>query len=380
MRCAGTTSASWIPASFFVQRVGESSATEIGQVVTDPSLERIETLRFRTFAGRAGQFSEWNLSYGSATLAARSTSLYCATPVPMLTGSRAAARCRRDFGIRLHVSSGRIGRRRASEDDELPTGATIYYDYGSYHFYHGRRALFSENDPCGPIPRGRRRRRASAARPSPLRAVGPGRRKERDEDFDRYAPRRGPACPTRTAASTSSGRRRAAARGHGPGDGGSVTNYTQYSFPFGENGNTDAQTLTVVLLPPDADGVRRAESTLFWAAKPILDPNAPPTPGDRLGADILHAVFEADPKSVPTTLISPPVCGGGADEDRLCATHAIRVTRQLFQYDLDGPGLPAPDADGKLRGDCGRRRPGTGTSRRAMRWRRTCVRRARDIP
>lgn len=350
MRCAGTTSASWIPASFFVQRVGEASATEIGQIVTDPSLERIRTLRFRTFAGRVGQFSEWNLSYGAATLAARSASLYCATPVPLLTGLALPPDVAGTSGYAFTYHPGGSVGTALLKTMTLPTGATIYYDYGSYHFYHGRRALFSENDPCGPIPSGpppsQGVRRSAIATSS----GGPGRRKERDEDFDRYAPTQGPCLPytdSRQYEQRAVGVLQRAVTGPGMAD--SVANYTQYSFPFGENGNTDAQTLTVVLLPADADGARRAESTLFWAAKPIVDPNAPPTPGDRLGADILHAVFEADPNPAPTTLISPPVCGGGADEDRLCATHAIRVTRQIFQYDLDGPGMPAPDADGKMR-------------------------------
>ena len=350
MRCAGTTSASWIPASFFVQRVGEASATEIGQVVTDPSLERIRTLRFRTFAGRASQFSEWNLSYGSTTLAARSTSLYCATPVQTLAGLALPPDVAGTSGYAFTYHPGGSVGAALLKTMTLPTGATIYYDYGSYHFYHGRRALFSENDPCGPNPSGPPPSQGVRRSAISTSSGGPGRRKERDEDFDRYAPTQGPCLPytdSRQYEQRAVGVLQRAVTGPGMAD--SVTNYTQYSFPFGENGNTDAQTLTVVLLPPDADGVRRAESTLFWAAKPIVDPNAPPTPGDRLGADILHAVFEADPNPAPTTLISPPVCGGSADEDRLCATHAIRVTRRLFQYDLDGPSLPAPDADGMLR-------------------------------
>ena len=95
--------------------------------------------------------------------------------------------------------------------------------------------------------------------------------------------------------------------------------------------------------------MRRAETTLFWAARTVIDPGDPPLPGDRLGADIRTAVFESDPNPTAGTPLTTPVCGAPSEMDRLCATHAIRVTRNLYQYGPDGASLPDPDDDGNLR-------------------------------
>jgi hypothetical protein len=349
MRCAGTTAASWIPAFFRIQRVGESAPTEIGQVVVDASLERIRSLRLKTFREGASQFSQWDLSYGMLTLGNRDPSLYCPTPLWTLTGIALPADVAgtSGWGFTYHASGTAIALMKTMT---VPTGATIYYDYGNYHFYHGRRALFSPSDPCGELP----------SPPPPAQGVrrstiltdsgGPGNRPESDDGPPRYAPTQGPCLPytdSRQYEQTAVGVLQRAVSGPGLTD--SVTNYTQYSFPFGEHGNTDAQTLTVALMPADADGRRRAQTTLFWAAKQVVEPNAPPTPGDRLGADIRHAIFESDPNPSRTAFLTPPLCGGSVEEDRLCAKNAVRVVQNLYQYDVDGPALPTPRDDGTLR-------------------------------
>jgi RHS repeat-associated protein len=349
MRCSGATAVSWIPASFRIQRVGETAPTEIGQVVVDGSLERIRSLTFKTFRGGASQFSQWDLSYGTLTLGNRDPSLYCPTPLWVLNGIALPADITGTpgYAFTYHASGAAIALMKTMT---VPTGATIYYDYGNYHFYHGRRALFSPSDPCSEIP----------SPPPPAQGVrrsailtdsgGPGNRPESDGGPERYAPTLGPCLPytdSRQFEQTAVGVLQRAVTGPGLTD--AVTNYTQYSFPFGEHGNTDAQTLTVALLPADADGRRRAETTLFWAAKQVVDPSELPTPGDRLGADIRHAIFESDPNPSRTTLLTPPLCGGSVEEDRLCATHAVRVVQNLYQYDVDGPALPTPRDDGALR-------------------------------
>ncbi len=350
MRCTGSTS-SWIPASFRIQRVGEAGPTEVVQVMTDPSTEMIKGFRIRTFRDGTSQFSQWDLMYGSVRLASRAPNLYCPTTLPTLIGISLPSDVAGTSGYGFsYFPEGGLAT-GLLKSMTLPTGATVFYDYGNYHFYHGRRALFSESDPCNGFP----------SPPPPSQGVrrsviltnsgGPGHRPEStDGDPEKYAPTQGPCLPYVDSRQFEQHLLGVVQRAtSGPDMATSLTNYTQYSFPFGENGNTDAQTLTVALLPADADGVRRAETTLFWAAKQILEPGAPPTPGDRLGADLRHAVFEGDPNPGAGTLITPPLCGGSAEEDRLCATHAIRVTQNLYQYDTDGPALPSAEDDGVLR-------------------------------
>ncbi len=351
MRCSGSTASSWIPASFRIQRVGETAPTEIVQVLTDPSLETIKSFRIRNFRDGASQFSQWDLAYGSVRLTSRATNLYCATTVPTLTAITLPGDVAGTSGYGFsYFPEGGLGT-GLLKSMTLPTGATIFYDYGNYHFYHGRRALFSESDPCygfpSPPPPSQGVRRSAIL----TNSGGPGHRPEgTDAVPERYAPTQGPCLPYVDSRQYEQHLLGVVQRAvTGPEMAHSVTNYTQYSFPFGENGNTDAQTLTVALLPPDADGVRRAETTLFWAAKAILDPGDPPTQGDRLGADLRHAVFESDPNPSGATLITPPLCGGSAEEDKLCASHAVRVTQNLYQYDADGPNLPGPADDGLLR-------------------------------
>ena len=132
----------------------------------------------------------------------------------------------------------------------------------------------------------------------------------------------------------------------GPGLTTGATEYTQWSFPNGENGNAEPQSLTVAVLPPNADGVQRAEATLFSAANASLDPNVPALPGDRVGAALRHAVYESDPNP-GLLLFQAPTCNGVADT--LCATHAIRVTQNLYQYGDTEFNPPFIDNDGDNR-------------------------------
>ncbi|MGE5275411.1 MAG: RHS repeat domain-containing protein [Acidobacteriota bacterium] len=346
MRCGGTALRSWIPATFSIQRAGEA-ARQIGQVLTDPATLRIQSLRFKTLRGGASQYSQWDLSYGAVVLTSRSASLYCAASLSTLTRIALPDDVLNTAGYRFDYYETGAGQ-ALLKAMTLPTDATIFYDYGSYHFYHGRRALLSATDSCNssPPPPGQGVRRSAI-----LTDSGAGAHRHETEDSPpRYVTRHDPCLPYTDSRQYEQVRRGVLQRTvKGPGLPDSVMSYTQYSFPFGENGNTAAQTLTVALLPADADGNRRAETTLFWAAKQVVDPGEPPVPGDRLGADIRHAVFESDPNPSPGTLLTPPLCGGSVEENKLCATHAIRVTRTLFQYDGDGPALPGPTDDGTLR-------------------------------
>jgi len=119
-----------------------------------------------------------------------------------------------------------------------------------------------------------------------------------------------------------------------PGLSSALTDYTQYAFPFGEQGspsfNLGPQTLTVVLFPEDVDHRRRAKAVLFWAG-PHGTLNH--QPGDRTGADIEERVFDSDPNT--NQAISMPACGGTPSQ-AFCPNNAVRVTQRVYEYDNSG--------------------------------------------
>jgi RHS repeat-associated protein len=143
------------------------------------------------------------------------------------------------------------------------------------------------------------------------------------------------------------------------------TTYTQYSFPFGESGlnssacdtNTScSQSLTIVLFPPDHDLKQRAKATLFWTGP--RDPTSGPLVGDRVGADTEERDFDSDPN---VTGPSGQACGAGSHDYPFCASHAARVVRRTFAYDIagfSGSAGPPPTNGG---GETGNRRLTTET-------------------
>ena len=142
MQCGSNSLASWIPATLSIQRVG-GTAQQIGQVVTDPTLERIKALQFRTFAAGVSQLSQWDLIYGTTLLSNRSASLYCSTQLQTLTEIQLPSDITDGSGGRVKYTFGYAG---VSADQgylttlTLPTGAQVLYEYGAYHFYRGRLA------------------------------------------------------------------------------------------------------------------------------------------------------------------------------------------------------------------------------------------------
>jgi RHS repeat-associated protein len=330
MRCVGTTMRSWIPGTFSIQRVGEASQ-QIGAVVFDPSARRIRAVRLKTLVGGTGQFSEWSLQYGIIPI--NRATIYCSpTVLPTLTGIAfpsdiaGSPSYSFDYFPSVNIAQGLL------KSMTLPTGARVYYDYGNYHFYRGRLATFSGSDGCSlqQPPAGQTVRRSQVFTDS----GAPG-----DAAADVNQPfvlNDGPCLPGTASRQYQQSQvgvlRRTVA---GPDIPTAVTEYTQYSFPYGENATTtytSAQTLTVALMPADKDGNRRGEATLFWAGNGLVDSQNPSQPGDRVGADLRHAVYARDPNPPVTVLVTTPVCGSAADS--LCPDNAVRVTQHVFEYNL----------------------------------------------
>ncbi len=118
-----------------------------------------------------------------------------------------------------------------------------------------------------------------------------------------------------------------------------VTTYTQYAFPFGEQGTSgtnQAQSLTVVVGPPDIDNHIVARSYLFWAG-PRAGSYCPgyqlPCPGDRTGGVLREAVYDRDPNTAFDTMCIPmPSCG--INDLEFCPSHAVRVVHRTYDYDI----------------------------------------------
>jgi RHS repeat-associated protein len=339
MQCTGTTSASWIPSTFTIQRVGDAGAQQIGAVVTDSTLERIKAIQLKTFAAGASQLSQWDLIYGTTPLSNRTTTVYCSTTqlqtlteidLPSDIAGFSGARAKYTFSYMASVGPDQGYLTTMT----VPSGAQILYEYGNYHFWRGRQANLPDDPTCQTqLPASHNVYRSA------LYTHGAG---------SPQTPTGNPPClPTLQQSQTSPGVLRRTVSGSGLTT--AVTDYTEYSFPQGENGDAEPQSLTVALLPPDVNNVRRAEVTLFSAGNATFDPQQPSEPGDRVGSVMRHAVYESDPNApVIKASYLAPVCGS-ADLDTLCATHAIRVTQSLYQYGSTEVNPPSPDGDGNNR-------------------------------
>lgn len=216
---------------------------------------------------------------------------------------------------------------------KLPTGATIDYYYETYSFYHARLAQLALCSPQNP-PSNAPVEASSAPQcgegadgpdgPSaPLIPPDPGDCSEEGfEDKQTGVVRRVETDPVSGNAAT--------------------TDYTQYAFPFGEQGSSadkkGSQTLTIVTYPQNIDGKRRAKSVLFWAAPKT---STTESSGMRTGTDVREAVYECDLDPLnpspqcpawPQGLINQPACGG-ANDYPFCPNHAIRVTHRTYEYD-----------------------------------------------
>lgn len=323
MDCIGSSN-SWIPRYFRVQPLGQSEDL-VAEVVLDLAQTRLVTrLRFKVRQGGSESWAEWDvfhddLTYTRGFSGCSSTLLKTLSRLELPTdvaGFVFGQRARHEFTYWQDQGSAFDGLLKTMT---LPTGAEIRYDYGNYHFYSPRRA--SVPSTCEP------------EAPSPSEIVR--RSRILTMDGESFAPppselTSGPCLPGdgRLSSQIQSGvvRREVAASGVPT----AVTNYTQYSAAEGELGGTVPipQSLTVVLLPPDTDGRRRARATLFYSSEPSISDES--VPGGRMGAEIWTGIYEGDPNhggvdstSVPVS----PVCGSSP----LCVKNAVRVTQRVHE-------------------------------------------------
>jgi RHS repeat-associated protein len=320
----GPTGSSWIPQFVNVKPAG-ATAQQALEVVIDTSTKMISSLKFKWYAdgSLAEQTATWNLEYGPVTLARGDPNCESAV-LQTLKAIRLPADILGTTGYRFDyfTSTGATAFMRTMT---LPTDAVIRYDYGPYHFYHGRMASIEEGSQCGlTAPPG-----TAFVFKSSVQTAGAGGN----------GPISGPDAPSalcepghdfRQYSQTQYGVLRRTVTGTGLETG--QTDYTQYSMPFGETGNTDAETLTVVVRPADVDGRRRSEAILFLATP--SDTVLGAHPGDQTGADLRRSVYDFDPnQGIPGSgAIDIPLCGGNAD--RLCPTRAVRNTQRVFSYSV----------------------------------------------
>ena len=208
---------------------------------------------------------------------------------------------------------------------KLPTGATVSYEYAFYTFYHGRIAYLGPQcsvigPPNAPVEISER----FFCGEGPDLPEDPGDPTECDPETP----------PRYRNIEIGLARRTISGLGLQPAE----TTYTQYAFPYGEQGHNgdkrDPENLTVVVHPPDVDGKQRAEGVLFWGG-PKKACGIPPyticarVTGDRTGADTRHMVYEANPN---TGSVLQPACAG-ANSHPFCADKAVRVTKRTYEYE-----------------------------------------------
>ncbi len=216
----------------------------------------------------------------------------------------------------------------------LPTGASIAYAFGPYTFFHGRAGAVVPN--CGGMtPQNVQYVETSfpdacpSSQPEP-NPPGPESAVSATCSLDNDA---------RWVDTVSGVLRRTETI---PGMGTATTDYTQYSFPYGEGGSInarqDAQTLTVVLLPFDVDNRRRAKAVLFRSSPVSIGPSGTlfNAPGDRVGADLEERVFDGDPNTTAAIGTGTPACSGTPNDQPFCSSRAVRVTQRSYEYDDAG--------------------------------------------
>jgi RHS repeat-associated protein len=213
----------------------------------------------------------------------------------------------------------------------LPTGGSVAYTFGPYTFFHGRAGAVVPN--CGGMtpqnvqyvetsfPGSCSLSQPGTSPPGPDSAVSATCSVDNEARWMDVVS--GVLRRTETV----------------PGGQTATTDYTQYSFPYGERGSIgakqSAQTLTVVLFPSDTDNRRRAKAVLFHSSPVSNGSNATlfNAPGDRVGADLEERVFDGDPNTGAAISTSAPACGGTTGDQPFCSSMAMRVTRRTYEYD-----------------------------------------------
>jgi hypothetical protein len=302
MRCAPPGVGSWVPQTI---RLPGGSVISIGL----DTAQMIKTFTFPVFANGQSTSAVWTLNYRADTFAG----IYCSVPLIELASLEppntlpGAPKYLLQYAA---LADGLFpGRTVLLTNMTVPTGASIQYDYGDYSFYHGRvAALAATCQPKSPPPDAtviKSSRPGGGSRPSPApeAPIDPCVSIATSDYIDSRA---GVLRKTETL----------------PGAQPAVTNYTQYAFPFGEQGTSasgddKSQTLTVVVAPADVDGRISARSVLFWGGPksgsfihcgggsgPLT-----PCPGDRTGAEIREASMTMIQPQATPAFRCPPAAG-----------------------------------------------------------------------
>lgn len=310
---------SWIPAS-----IQTPSATI--SISLDPATNRISSFSFPVLRNGSASSAVWSLGYQTQVVNRTGGSNPSGINAVFLTSialpSDAGAQYQFAYNYGAGVYHGSYG--GVAQSMTLPTGATASYFWGTYSFYHSRRSTLGVN--CTPMP---------PPAGSPTLVSG------------RLPPGFGPSTPKGPVGTASIGsdcgtfnpnrwrndeygviRRKET----GPGIPTAVTDYIQYSFPFGERGTSPTndygrQTLTVTVFSPGIEGRSHAVATLFLGT---ATSDGSSVPGDQNGAEIRTAVYDHDPDPGIYASFPQPLCGGTADS--LCVTHGVRVTQRTFDY------------------------------------------------
>ena len=329
MRCAGTGANSWVP---HVIQLPGGATISIGLDTLPGTAQMIKTFTFPVFAGGQSASAVWTLNYETVT----GGGFYCAVPLVELASIDLPATLPGAPKYLFQYASlpdGLMASTVLLTQMTMPTGASVQYDFGDYSYYHGRIAalntgcapkgppadawVIKSSPPLGNRPNG----------PTPNLPIDPCVPAGLSDYIDAHA---GVLRKTEVIPAVSGPPLTA------------ITNYTQYAFPFGEQGTsgTDkSQSLTVVVGPPDVDNHVVARSYLFWAGPrsgsfqhcPGYAPLSP-CPGDRTGGELREAVYDHDPNTASGTGdIAMPSCGGYDLE--FCPSHAVRVVHRTYEYD-----------------------------------------------
>ncbi len=280
-------------------------------------------------AAAGGSIAHWSLSRAMVTVTRGDPNLR-SLALPVLTALKLPTIPAPQYAFTWNAGGSDSGYGGLLKSATLPTGAVLSYFWGGYSFYHGRTASIGPN--CTPIGPPNDAQVKQSGRPAPgVKTNGP-------EPLEPEPAIAGTDCspqnPSRWLDTIRGVIRRTETFTRSDGaivD--AVTDYSQYAFPFGEQGTASdsdgPQSLTLVANPADRDGHRAATATLFWGAR--IGTTGGGSPGGRVGADIRLATYDHDPYPGFISPFPQPLCGSSADA--LCVTHSIRVARRTYEYD-----------------------------------------------
>jgi RHS repeat-associated protein len=346
VNCNGSFN-SWIPRYFDVQPLNQAP-DRVAEVSLDQIGEFISGFSFKVKS--PSTFAQWDLRTGDIRYGARGPACTQIDTLRTIVGLDLPSDITGTDGGRASWQFTYWDYAALMKSAQLPTSALVQYWYGNYHYYGYRPGDYPESH-CGPL--------------GLDDAAPPTETIQRSGIISSFAaepaapelPEGDPCLPfqgTRRYQHRVYGvlRRTVSAAGITP----STTDYVQYSAPAGrftvDNApGHPAQSLTVVLLPPDVDTRRRARATLYAAAESA--PDVEPLPGGDTGRAFWTAYFDSDPN--PGTYDPPgtdPVPTGRLCADTgylLCAKNSTRLVQNF--YGLNGSVTRTKTYYGKVTND-----------------------------